>query len=312
VSFPPDARPTLPVASPRAWWRADMRLILLTCVVLIAFASNSILNRMAVGNAEIDAIAFAVIRAIAGAVMLAALVLVQRRGLPVLHRARLVGAGSLTVYLIGFSIAYIQIDAGLGALLLFGGVQVTMFAGALAGGERPPVRRWIGAAMALAGLAWLSWPTGASAVPAVAVIAMLLAAVGWGIYSLAGRTAKDPMAETGANFIWSVPPLLLLTMLRPVQVDGIETTTTGIALAVVAGAITSGLGYALWYAVLPRLGGTVSALLQLTVPVIAMAAGFVLLGESVTWRMIGAAVVTLGGVAYGLGVFQRRIGSSRS
>ncbi len=289
-----------------------MRLILLTCVVLIAFASNSILNRMAVGGGEIDAIAFAVIRAIAGAVMLAALVLVQRRGLPVFHRARWAGAGSLTLYLIGFSIAYVQIDAGLGALMLFGGVQVTMFAGALAGGERPPVRRWIGAAMALAGLAWLSWPAGEAAVPGIAIIAMLLAAIGWGIYSLAGRTATDPMAETGANFIWSVPPLILLTLMRPAQIDGIATTTNGILLAVVAGAITSGLGYALWYSVLPKLGGTVSALLQLTVPIIAMAAGFVLLGEGVTWRMVGASLVTLGGVAYGLGAFQRRTGSSRS
>jgi drug/metabolite transporter (DMT)-like permease len=289
-----------------------MRLIVLTCVVLIAFASNSILNRMAVGNGEIDALAFAVIRAIAGAVMLAVLVLAQRRGLPVFHRARFVGAGSLTLYLIGFSIAYIQIDAGLGALLLFGGVQVTMFAGALMGGERPPVRRWIGAAMALAGLAWLSWPSGEAAVPGIAVIAMLLAAVGWGIYSLAGRTASDPMAETGANFIWSVPPLILLTLLRPAQTDGVETTTTGIVLAIIAGALTSGLGYALWYAVLPKLGGTFSALLQLTVPIIAMAAGFVLLGEGVTWRMVGAALVTLGGVAYGLGAFHRSSGSKVS
>ena len=289
-----------------------MRLVMLTCVVLIAFASNSILNRMAVGNGEIDAIAFAVIRALAGAVMLAALVLGRRRTLPIFKPARVLGAGSLTVYLIGFSIAYIQIDAGLGALLLFGGVQVTMFAGALVGGERPPLRRWIGAAMALGGLAWLSWPSGEAAVPGIAVIAMLLAAVGWGVYSLAGRAATDPMAETGANFIWSVPPLMLLTLLRPAQIDGVDTTATGIALAIVAGALTSGLGYALWYAVLPKLGGTVSALLQLTVPIIAMAAGFVLLGEGVSGRMIGAALVTLGGGAYGLGAFQRRTGSSGS
>ncbi|OAN68725.1 hypothetical protein A8B78_22065 [Jannaschia sp. EhC01] len=289
-----------------------MRFVFLICVVLVAFASNSILNRMAVGGGEIDAILFALVRAFAGAVTLAVLVLIQRRGLPVLAPARIVGAGSLTVYLIGFSIAYIQMDAGLGALILFGGVQVTMFAGALIGGERPPARRWIGAALALAGLAWLSWPSGAAALPAVAVIAMLAAAVGWGIYSLAGRRATDPMAETGANFIWSVPPLLLLTLVRPVQSDGVATTATGIVLAVVAGGLTSGLGYALWYAVLPKLRGSTSALLQLTVPVIAMAAGVALLGEVITWRMVGAGAVTLGGIAYGLGLFQRRTGSSTS
>jgi drug/metabolite transporter (DMT)-like permease len=289
-----------------------VRFLLLVCVVLVAFASNSILNRLAVGSGEIDALVFAVIRAVAGAVTLAVLVLARRRRLPLFHAARFVGAGSLTLYLVGFSLAYVQMDAGLGALILFGGVQVTMFAGTILGGERPPARRWIGAALALAGLAWLSWPSGPAALPLVAVIAMLLAAVGWGIYSLAGRASTDPMAETGANFIWSVPPLVLLSMLRPVQIDGVEATTWGIVLAVVAGAITSGLGYALWYSVLPRLGGTVSALLQLTVPIIAMVAGVVLLDELITWRMIGAGALTLGGIAYGLGVFQRMAGSRAS
>ncbi|UWQ96669.1 DMT family transporter [Rhodobacteraceae bacterium M385] len=289
-----------------------MRFMLLVCVVLVAFAANSILNRMAVGGAEIDALLFALVRAFAGAVMLTVLVLARRRGLPVFRAARIVGAGSLTLYLVGFSIAYVQMDAGLGALILFGGVQVTMFAGSLFEGERPPLRRWIGAALALAGLTWLSWPTGPTALPAVAVIAMLVAAVGWGIYSLAGRRALDPMAETGANFIWSVPPLLLLTMLRPAQIDGVETTPLGFALAIVAGAVTSGLGYALWYSVLPRLGGSTSALLQLTVPIIAMAAGVALLDEVVTWRMLGAGLVTLGGIAYGLGLFQRMASSKGS
>lgn len=289
-----------------------MRLILLICVVLVAFASNSILNRMAVGGGEISALPFAVIRAISGAAMLSVLVLAQRRGLPVFRRARIVGAGSLTIYLIGFSTAYVQIDAGLGALILFGGVQITMFAGSLMEGERPPARRWVGAGMALAGLAWLSWPSGDAALPPIAVIAMLVAAFGWGIYSLAGRKATDPMAETGANFIWSVPPLIALSLVMPVQLDGTLTTTTGIALAVIAGALTSGLGYALWYAVLPKLGGSTSALLQLTVPIIAMAAGVALLDEVVTGRMIGAGAITLGGIAYGLGLFQRRVGSKTS
>lgn len=290
-----------------------MRLILLTSVVLVAFASNSVLNRMAVGPGHIDAITFANIRALAGAVMLGALVLARGQRLPLLRPQRIVGAGSLTVYLIGFSLAYIQIDAGIGALILFGAVQVTMFAGSLASGERPPLRRWIGAAMALGGLAWLGWPTGPAALPPIAVAAMALAGVAWGIYSLAGRTASDPMATTGANFIWSLPLLAGITLfILPVQTDPTPTSSLGIALAIVAGAITSGLGYALWYAVLPKLGGTVSALLQLLVPVIATVAGVLLLGEAVTWRMLGAGALTLGGIAYGLGAFQRTDSSSGS
>ncbi len=290
-----------------------MRLILLVCVVLIAFASNSILNRMAVGPGHIDPITFANIRAVAGAMMLTVLVLARGQRLPLFRLKRIVGAGSLTLYLIGFSLAYVQIDAGIGALILFGAVQVTMFGGSLTEGERPPLRRWIGAALALAGLAWLGWPSGSAALPPIAVVAMALAGVAWGVYSLAGRTAQDPIATTGANFVWSLPPLAVITfLLLPPQIDPIPTSTVGIALAIVAGAITSGLGYALWYSVLPRLGGTVSALLQLLVPVIATIAGVALLGEVVTWRMVGAGVLTLGGVAYGLGAFQRRTGSSGS
>lgn len=290
-----------------------MRLVVLTCVVLIAFASNSILNRMAVGSGHIDAMTFANIRAVAGALMLAILVLARGQNLPLLKPDRIIGAGSLTIYLIGFSLAYVQIDAGIGALLLFGAVQVTMFAGTLAGGERPPARRWIGAGLALVGLAWLGWPTGPAALPPVAVVAMTLAGVAWGVYSLAGRTAADPMATTGANFIWSLPCLAVITVLLfPAQIDPVPTSLTGVGLAMVAGAITSGLGYALWYAVLPSLGGTVSALLQLLVPVIAALAGVALLGEAITWRMVGAGALTLGGIAYGLGAFQRRIGSSGS
>lgn len=289
-----------------------MRLIVLTALVMVAFAANSILNRVAVGGGEIDPLAFAIIRACAGAVTLAILVLARRRSLPLLRPARIAGAGSLALYLIGFSVAYVQIDAGIGALLLFGGVQVTMFAGSVMGGERPPARRWIGSGMAMAGLAWLSWPSGQAALPLVAVIAMLLAAFGWGIYSLAGRKASDPMAETGANFILAVPLVFAVALLLPAQTDGTPTSQAGLVLAVIAGALTSGLGYALWYAVLPRLGASVAALVQLTVPVIAMAAGVALLGEVVSWRIIGAGALTLGGIAYGLGAFQRRIGSSAS
>ena len=287
-----------------------MRLVVLTALVLVAFASNSILNRMAVGPGHIDPMTFAVIRAVAGAVFLAVLVLARRRGLPLWVPARIVGAGSLTLYLIGFSVAYVQLDAGLGALILFGGVQVTMFAGAIFGGERPPRRRWIGAALAMAGLAWLSWPSGPAALPIGATVAMLLAAVGWGIYSLAGRSATDPMAETGANFLWSVPILLVLVQMLPVQLDGTASSPTGIVLAIVAGAITSGLGYALWYHVLPQLGASVSALLQLLVPILAAAGGVAFLNEEITLRMLGAGAVTLGGIAYGLGVFQRTDNSS--
>jgi drug/metabolite transporter (DMT)-like permease len=287
-----------------------MRLAALTALVMTAFAANSILNRMAVGPGLIGATDFALVRALAGAAMLGLLVLARHRALPLSSRRRIPGALGLALYLVGFSTAYIAIDAGIGALILFGGVQLTMFAGAVLSGEAMAPRRWIGAALAMAGLAWLVWPAGAVVLPLPPVLAMLGAALGWGIYSLVGRRATDPLAETAANFVLAAP--LCAAVLWAWPGPGAALTEQGVILAVLSGAVTSGLGYALWYAVLPRLEASVSGLVQLSVPVIAMAGGVLLLNEAVTFRMLGAALVTLGGIAYGLGAFQRTSGSSGS
>jgi drug/metabolite transporter (DMT)-like permease len=287
-----------------------MRLAALTALVMTAFAANSILNRMAVGPGLIGATDFALIRAVAGAAMLAALVVLRRSSLPLLSTRRIPGALGLAIYLVGFSLAYLAIDAGIGALILFGGVQLTMFAGALLAGEAMAARRWIGAGLAMAGLAWLVWPVGDVALPWLATLAMLAAALGWGIYSLVGRRATDPLAETAANFVLAAPLCAVALLAWPGA--GVDMTTQGVLLAILSGAVTSGLGYALWYAVLPKLEASVSGLVQLSVPVIAMAGGVLLLNEAVTPRMIGAAVLTLGGIAYGLGAFQRTRGSSGS
>ncbi len=288
-----------------------MRLPLLTALVMVAFAANSVLNRLAVGPGEIDALSFAVIRAAAGAATLAFLVLLQARRLPLFHSNRILGAGSLALYLIGFSLAYIQIDAGVGALILFGAVQITMFGGGILGGERPVFARWAGTAIALLGLAWLIWPSGPVALPTGATLAMLAAGFGWGLYSLVGRGATDPLAETGANFVLAVPLCAL-----PLLILGVGTladaTATGIGLAVASGAITSGLGYALWYTVLPRLKASAAGLVQLSVPVIAALGGVLLLSEGITLRLLGAGALVIGGIAYGLTAPQRSKGSSGS
>lgn len=286
------------------------RLAVLTAVVMAAFAANSVLNRMAVGPGLIGAGDFAAIRAVAGAAVLALLVVARGTRLPLSSTRRLPGVFGLALYLVGFSFAYLSIDAGVGALILFGGVQVTMFAGAVIGREVLPQRRWIGGAIALAGLAWLVWPAGDVALPPAASAAMLAAALGWGVYSLVGRRATDPLAETAANFVLAAPVCLLVLLALPGA--GTGTSAAGAALAILSGAVTSGLGYALWYAVLPRLDASVSGLVQLSVPVLAAAGGALLLGEAVTLRMLGAGLLTLGGIAYGLGAFQRTSGSSGS
>jgi drug/metabolite transporter (DMT)-like permease len=267
-----------------------MRLFLLTALTMLAFAANSVLNRWAVGPGHIGAVEFAVIRLVSGAAMLAALVLWQRGGLvwPGL-RGRGAGVLGLSAYLIGFSLAYRGLDAGTGALILFGMVQVTMFAGALWSREAVPGWRWAGAGLALGGLALIAAP-GAVGLGPVALMAA--AGVGWGVYSLAGRGATDPLVATAWNFLLSVPLVLPIAVAAGLQ----GPDPTGVALAVVSGAVTSGMGYALWYAVLPRLGAARAAVAQLTVPVIAALGGAVLLAEAPGLRFWAAAVLVLGGV----------------
>lgn len=264
-----------------------MRLVGLTALVMVAFAANSLLNRAAVGGGEIGAMPFAVIRVVAGALALAALA----RTRP--SRANLGPALALTLYVAGFSLAYLALDAGLGALILFAVVQVTMLAGAVIGGEQPPARRFIGAAVALAGLALLLWP-GTQGAPALwPTLLMVAAAIGWGLYSLAGRRAGNPLQASAANFLLATPMVALVAL----PYGWGTPTPFGLGLAMVSGALTSGLGYALWYAILPQLGAARAAVAQLIVPVIAILGGIVLLGERLSLGAALASGVVVFGVA---------------
>ena len=274
-----------------------IRALLPTALVMTAFAGNSVLNRLAVADGAIGAEPFAVIRLASGALALAALTAVRGRE-PA--RTGWIGPLALLLYLVGFSLAYRGLDAATGALILFGGVQAVMFAGGLIGGERIARARWLGMALATAGLALLLGP-GAGASRAGPAAAMALAALGWGLYSLAGRRAADPLGETAANFLVATPLCLPLLLLAAGPVSG-----WGAALAVVSGAATSGLGYAAWYAVLPRLEASAAGLAQLSVPLIALAGGAALLGEWPGGRFAPAAALILGGIALGLSPARRR------
>ncbi|THD84946.1 DMT family transporter [Aliigemmobacter aestuarii] len=278
-----------------------MRLFLVTALAMLAFAGNSVLNRMAVAGGAIDPMAFAVWRVVAGAGMLALLVAFRRARSGGVVWAGWAGRGAgvagLLVYLFGFSLAYAALDAGTGALILFGAVQVTMFLGALWLREDVPPRRWVGAGLAFGGLVLLLAP-GQGAVPVMAAGMMALAGVGWGFYSLAGRRAGDALAATAANFVLAVPVALTALALLPEAAEAVPASARGIVLAVLSGAVTSGMGYALWYAVLPQLGAGRGAVAQLTVPVIAAAGGAALIGEGVGWRFALASALVLGGVAW--------------
>lgn len=271
-----------------------MPLFTLTTLVMLAFAANSLLNRAALLGGEMDPGSFALIRVGAGAVTLLGLV-AMRKGMRI-TRPDWGAVLALTAYLLGFSFAYLSMDAGVGALILFGGVQVTMFAGAVWEGEQVPRRRWIGMFVSLLGLIILLWPSDGLMLSPLGFLLMSIAALGWGLYSLIGRGVSDPLSATAWNFAYAIPLVALGWAMTP---GDVAISPAGIWLAILSGAITSGLGYALWYNVLPRLGASIGALAQLSVPVLAIGMGASLLGEGVAPKTLLAALLVLAGIWLG-------------
>lgn len=270
-----------------------MRLAMLTVLTMFAFAANSLLTRMAIEGAHIDPSGFAIIRVLAGAVVLGMIMSVRGGGLPLLRRNRVPGAISLTIYMIGFSLAYLTLDAGLGALILFGVVQISMFAHGAISAAAPTQRQLVGAAIAFAGLVIALWPGVDGAADPIGAALMVLAGLGWAAYTIIGRGSSDPLAATSANFLLCLPLVLIL-----LAGTGLNFSAVGIALGVLCGGLTSALGYALWYAVLPSLDGATAAIVQLSVPIIAILGGAVLLGETIGLIVILSASLVVGGIGW--------------
>ncbi|PWJ14437.1 DMT family transporter [Jannaschia seohaensis] len=267
-----------------------MPLPLLAAVAFCFLAANSLLTRAGVLDGT-DPLAFAAIRVGAGAVVLAALA--ARRGITLGGGRRWGAALALAIYLLGFSLAYRSLDAGLGALILFACVQLGLFAIGLARGEGTSARALLGMALALGGLTWLLWPEeGASADPLDAGL-MAVAGLAWAGYSLAGRFEPRPLAGSASNFLLAAG---MFALAAPVWL-GAPVTAFGALMAVLSGAVASGLGYAMLFRVLPAMGSATAGLAQLSVPVIAMIAGAALLGELPTVQTVGAAALVLAGIA---------------
>jgi len=267
------------------------RSVLLTGIAMLAFAANSVLCRLALGPELIDAAGFTVVRAVSGALTLGLFVQL-RPGRLASAKADWRSAAMLFTYMICFSFAYLSLSTGTGALVLFGAVQLTMFGVALRGGERFPVLSWAGLLLAIGGLVYLVSP-GVTAPDPIGAMLMAAAGIAWGFYSLLGRNVVDPLAATAKNFIFAVPPVLLVSLFF---LDDLNLSPQGIALAIASGAIASGCGYVIWYAALPGLTAIRAATVQLSVPVIAAAFGVVLLSEDITLRLVLASLATLGGV----------------
>ena len=267
------------------------RTALLIVFAMLAFAGNSLLCRIALRDTSIDAASFTSIRLASGALVL--WILLRSRGKQPLAAGSWPMAAMLFAYAVCFSFAYRDLTAATGALLLFGAVQLTMTGYGLFTGERLTGLRLAGVLVAVAGLVWLLLP-GLSAPPVIAAGLMLAAGLAWGIYSLLGRGAGDATAATGGNFIRAVPFAAVLSLAAASQSSP---DTTGLMYAVASGAVTSGLGYVLWYAALPALTATSAATIQLCVPAIAALGGAVLLAEPITARLLIASAAILGGIA---------------
>ncbi|MGC4055272.1 MAG: DMT family transporter [Paludibaculum sp.] len=275
------------------------KTIALTALTMLFFAANSLLARFALRSGEIDAGSFTAIRIGAGAAALALIVRLRRGGSGMDGRHGSVPAGAaLFGYAIAFSYAYLLLNASTGALVLFAAVQLTMLGSGIARGEHPNTEEWSGLALAFGGLVYLVFP-GLSAPAPAGVLLMAFSGIAWGFYSIAAKGVQSPVAATAGNFARAVP--MAAGTLAALWVFGRpHVTWTGAGVAALSGAITSGLGYALWYTALKDLRTSVAAIVQLTVPLLTAAFGVVLLGEQLTLRLVVASAAILGGVALAL------------
>jgi drug/metabolite transporter (DMT)-like permease len=282
----------------RPWSSRGVSIPLLTAAALVAFAANSILCRAALHSGSIDAFSFSLLRVASGALVLVALLAIGRRrdgaaAATAPLRPDWRAGAMLAAYLVPFSWAYTRVGAGTGALVLFGAVQSALLIGGVIGGERPRPRQWMGLAIAFGGLVLLVAP-GADAPSPAGDAAMAIAGIAWGLYTLRGRRAVDPLRATAAAFVAATPFVIVAAV---AALGMTHVASTGALFAVASGGVTSALGYVAWYAALPVLGATRAAVLQVAVPILTEIAGTTLLGEAITARSVLAAAIVLAGSA---------------
>ena len=270
----------------------SLRVAGLTVLALVAFAGNSVLCRLALADSSIDAASFTTVRLVSGAIALLIILSATSRGARPASYGSWMSAAMLFLYAACFSFAYISLDTGVGALILFGMVQATMVAGALMAGDRPTVAEWIGWLLAIGGFVYLVSPGLTAPSPGGSAL-MAIAGIAWGVYSLRGRNESFALAGTTYNFVRSVPLVLVVSAF---SLQDLHLTTNGVVLAILSGAITSGVGYAVWYTALQSISSMQAAMVQLSVPILAAGGGILLLAESVSLRLIVSSLLILGGI----------------
>jgi len=268
------------------------RIVLLTGLALVAFAANSVLCRLALGEKAIDASSFTIIRLLSGAIVLLILFKIKNNELSSNSKGSWYSGIMLFLYAITFSFAYITLDTGTGALILFGSVQITMIALSLLSGNRLHFTEWLGVIIAFAGFLYLIMP-GVTAPSTTGFLLMTVAGVAWGIYTINGKGSKNPLSDTTFNFLRTVPFIIIMLL---VVLKDVNFTSKGILLAIISGGVTSGIGYTIWYMALKGLTSTQAAVVQLLVPVIAAFGGVIFIFEKITFRLSISSTMILGGI----------------
>lgn len=272
--------------------KTGIKVLLITVSALVAFAANSVLCRFALGTGIIDAAAFTSIRLIAGAVVLCLIILLRTSHRQHNSKGSWFASFMLFTYAITFSYAYIDLDTGIGALILFGAVQISMICFSIMRGNRLKITEWCGVVIACVGLVYLVLP-GISTPSALGFLLMTTAGCAWGVYTLIGRGSVNPLADTVYNFLRTLPLVIILVI---ITYSTFHFTVQGVALAAVSGGITSGLGYTIWYTALRDLTATQAAVAQLSVPVIAALGGVIFMEELITLRLSISSIMILGGI----------------
>jgi drug/metabolite transporter (DMT)-like permease len=286
-----------------------MRAPITTSIAMLAFAGNSVICRLALSGGSIDPGSFTNIRIAAGAITLFIILGLRKGSSGIRTHGSWQSAALLFAYAICFSYAYVDLQTGSGALILFGLVQATMIAMALRSGERPRAAEWVGWSVAAAGFVWLLLP-GASAPSTQGTVLMALAGISWGLYSIRGKRESDPLASTAANFARALIPASIVAIVIFVDSAHMHASSYGIMLAVISGGITSGIGYVIWYAAIRRLTSMQAALVQLSVPVIAASGGVLLVAEPLTTRLLLSGVLVIGGISIAVTVKFRPSGDA--
>ena len=269
-----------------------VKTLIFTSLALIAFAANSVLCRLALGEKTIDASSFTTIRLLSGAIVLLLITGISSNKSKATTKGSWSASLMLFLYAITFSFAYITLDTGTGALILFGSVQITMILLSLISGNRLHIIEWTGITISFAGFVYLILP-GVSTPSTTGFLLMTTAGIAWGIYTLKGRGSNNPLTDTAYNFFRTIPLVIILAI---VTMQNAQYSFEGIVLAVLSGGIASGIGYAIWYVALGGLSSTQAAVVQLLVPVIAAFGGVIFVSEVVTLRLTISATMILGGI----------------